>query len=253
MRQLSDLLASLPLPPVDREAPPARLDDRLLVGLGAGLPAGHVHVWGGTQGAGKTALLLAMLHRAAAHGRRVLYATYDLPPETLALRLLARGAGVEADALAQGRLAPADAARAARLRHALEGAPFHVLPARGLGVASLEDRLVRMPYRAEVLAVDYLQAVVREPGSDVGLALRDLAALATRLHVAVVCALRAEPATAGAPAPLEGLPLERADRVGWVEPAQRPGQVAASVVRNRHGQRSDRPVTLDASGEVSGS
>lgn len=252
MRQLSDLLASLPLPPVDREAPAPRLDDRLLVGLGAGLPAGHVHVWGGTAGAGKTALLLAMLQRAAAHGRRVLYATYDLPPETLALRLLAMGAGVDAEALAHGRLPGAEAARAAQLRRALEGAPFHVLAARGLGVASLEDRLVRMPFRAEVLAVDYLQGVVREPGSDVGAALRDLAALATRLHVAVVCALRAEPVVSGAAGPLEGVPLERADRVGWVEPTA-PGRVAASVVRNRHGQRSDRPLTLDASGEVSAS
>lgn len=250
MRQLSDLLASLPLPPVDREAPPARLDDRLLVGLGAGLPAGHVHVWGGAAGAGKTSLLLAMLHRAAAHGRRVLYATYDLPPETLALRLLAMGAGVDAEALAHGRLGAADAERAAHLREALARTPFHVLPARGLGVASLEDRLVRMPFRAEVLAVDYLQAVVREPGSDVGLALRDLATLATRLHVAVVCALRADAVPAGEASPLEGLPLERADRVGWVEPATS-GGVAASVVRNRHGRRSDQPVTLDASGEVS--
>lgn len=243
MRHLADLLAPLPLPAVDAAARAASCDDRLLSGLGAGLPAGHLHVWGGPVGAGKTGFLLGLLQGAASHGRRVLYASYDLPPETLALRLLAMRSGVDARALAQGTLASEQAAAAALGRHALESAPFHILAARGLTVASLEDRLVRMPFRAEVLAVDYLQAVVREPGSDAGCALRDLAALATRLHVAVVCALRADVAGAGATDSLAG--LESVDRVGWIAPADEPGSRRAEILRNRYGARDAVPLMLD--------
>jgi hypothetical protein len=251
MRHLADLLAPLPLPAVEPDLPALSLDDRLLSGLGAGLPAGHLHVWGGPAGAGKTAFLLALLQGAAAHGRRVLYASYDLPRETLALRLLAMHAGVDARALAPGALPAEEARRAALARRSLEQAPFHILAARGLTVASLEDRLVRMPFRAEVLAVDYLQAVVREPGGDAGLALRDLAALATRLHVAVVCALRADPGAGQARDALDsldslgGLSVESADRVGWIAPAPEPGVRRAEILRNRYGARAAVPLTLD--------
>jgi replicative DNA helicase len=215
--------------------------------LGVGLPAGHLHVWGGPTGAGKTAFLLALLHGAAAQGRRVLYASYDLPPETLALRLLAMTADVDARALAAGLLEPAAAARAARARQVLERAPFHLLAARGLSVASLEDRLVRMPFRAEVLAVDYLQAVVREVNTDPGRALRDLSAVATRLHVAVVCAMRSADAALEAPAALDGLSVESADRVGWIAPADGPGARRAEILRSRYGARRVLPLTLDLS------
>src|SRR5688572_18267103 len=162
MQHLADLLASLSLPAQDGPPASSGAEPALMQELGAGLPAGHLHVWGGPSGAGKTAFLLALLHGAAVQGRRVVYASYDLPVETLALRLLAMAAGVEARALAAGDL-PEDAAlRAARVRASLGDAPFQLLAARGLTVDSLEDRLVRMPFRAEVLAVDYLQAVVRE-------------------------------------------------------------------------------------------
>jgi hypothetical protein len=249
MRHLSDLLAPLPLPAVGPVERAAACDDRLLSGLGAGLPAGHLHVWGGPEGAGKTAFLLGLLQGAAAHGRRVLYASYDLSPETLALRLLAMRAGVDARALAQGTLAAEQATAAAWGRRALEAAPFHILASRGLTVASLEDRLVRMPFRAEVLAVDYLQAVVREPGSDAGRALRDLAALATRLHVAVVCALRADPAvgpeSSDALARLGVDSVDSVDRMGWIAPASEPGLMRAEILRNRYGARDAVPLTLD--------
>lgn len=277
MRQLSDLLAPLALPavevggscasgadhlgtgsPADPGAASARLagigpaapcakDVALVQELGVGLPAGHLHVWGGPTGAGKTAFLLALLHGAAAQGRRVLYASYDLPPETLALRLLAMTADVDSRALAAGRLEPAAAARAAHARLALERTPFHLLAARGLSVASLEDRLVRMPFRAEVLAVDYLQAVVREVNTDSGRALRDLSAVATRLHVAVVCAMRSADAAVEAPAALDGLSTESADRVGWIAPADGPGARRAEILRSRYGARSVLPLTLDLS------
>lgn len=251
MRHLADLLAPLSLPEPEPETRATALDDRFVHGLGAGLPAGHLHVWGGPTGAGKTSFLLALLQGAAAHGRRVLYASYDLPAETLALRLLAMSSHVDARALGEGTLGRAEALEAARMRRALERAPFHVLQARGLGVASLEDRLVRMPFRAEVLAVDYLQAVVRGPGDDLGRALRDLSALAQRLHVAVVCALRADAPPVDAAAPLAGLGMESADRVGWIAPADDHGLRRVEIVQNRHGARAEMPLTLDPrSGEL---
>lgn len=260
MHHLADLLAPLRLPAATRgdgalAAPTALVDDALLDSLAAGLPAGHVHVWGGPSGAGKTAFLLALLAGAAAQGRRVLYASYDLPVETLALRLLAMASSLDARALAEGALTPPEAERAARARASLEAAPFHLLAARGLSVASLADRLVRMPFRAEVLAVDFLQAVVREENTDSGRALRELSDVASRLHVAVVCAVRSDAPAAPAPAAtvLGGVSLESADRVGWIAPALGPLTHRAEVLRNRYGERPVVPLTLDpATGALRG-
>ena len=72
-------------------------------------------------------------------------------------------------------LAEEDALRAAHCRIRLSRLPFSILEARGFSVSSLEDRLVRMPYRAEVLAVDYLQAVIRKDGT-----VSDLTVLSSR-------------------------------------------------------------------------
>lgn len=263
MKQLGDLLAGIPLPAAPAEAmspeagevpPLGGCDHELVNVLAGGLPAGHLHVWGGPSGAGKTSFLLCLLHGAARHGRRVAYATYDLPASTLATRLLAMASGLPATALtgSQGPapgvapdLAPAGAARAG-----LSHLPFWFLEARGLGVASLEDRLVRMPFRADVLAVDYLQAVVREPGTDLGKALRDLSSLASRLHVGVVCALRAE-AGAERPAGPETVASTireaggRADRVGWIAPATTSGMRRAEILENRYGERPTLPLRFD--------
>lgn len=247
MQHLADLLAPLPLPAAESPEAPPPVEPELVHDLGAGLPAGHLHVWGGPTGGGKTAFLLSLLHGAALQGRRVVYASYDLPVETLALRLLAMAAGVDARALAEGRLEAEAARHAGRLRAALGGVPFQLLPARGLSVASIEDRLVRMPFRPEVLAVDYLQAVVRDPDTDAGSTLRGLSALATRLHVAVVCAVRVEPALDDAAHPLHGMPADNADRVGWIAPAAGSGVCRAEVLRNRYGERPAVPLTVDPS------
>ena len=245
MQHLGDLLATLPLPAAGTAVTPPSAETALVHDLGADLPAGHLHVWGGPSGAGKTSFLLALLHAAAAQGRRVVYATYDLPAETLALRLLAMLAGVDAGAVAQGTLTPDEAQRAAAVRAAVGTVPFQLLPARGLSVASLEDRLVRMPFRAEVLAVDFLQAVVREANTDPGRALRDLSALATRLHVAVVCAVRPGDGAPGEAAAFSGVGTEAADRVGWIAPADGSGMRRAEILRNRYGARPAVPLTLD--------
>ena len=245
MQHLADLLAALPLPRAEAPEPPPQVEPELVHDLGADMPAGHLHVWGGPTGGGKTAFLLSLLHGAALKGRGVVYASYDLPVETLALRLLAMAAGVDAGALAEGRLEAQAARHAGRLRAALQSVPFLLLPARGFSVSSLEDRLVRMPFRPEVLAVDYLQAVVRDPSTDAGSTLRELSALATRLHVAVVCAVRMEPALEESELPLHGLPSEGADRVGWIAPAGGSGACRAEVLQNRYGARPTVPLTLD--------
>jgi hypothetical protein len=270
MLHLADLLAGIPLPPADvGDGPPRRIpipacgqrDGDLVQELGADLPAGHLHVWGGPPGAGKTAFLLCLLHGAALRGRRVVYATYDLPPESLALRLLAMTAGVERTALpdpggreAVCRLAPEDLRRAQVARAALARMPFDVLPARGFSARSLWDRLVRMPFRAEVLAVDYLQGVVRAPGTEMGAALRELTDMAEHLHVAVVCAVRAADSAGGG---LEHPPCvgdvvgddddsaRLPDRVGWIAPAKEPGSRRAQVLSNRYGPNAAVPLHLD--------
>jgi hypothetical protein len=261
MQHLADLLAMIPLPALEEGAAPSlsrlpsdplrsdpcRLgcDADLVQDLGADLPAGHLHVWGGPAGAGKTSFLLSLLHAAASRGRRVAYATYDLAPESLAMRMLAMAAAVDIEALpdptgsARGAGAPPPACaredcaldddalrRVHASRAALSRLPFSFLPARGFSVESIYDRLVRMPFRAEVLAVDYLQGVIRAPGTDMGEALRGLSDLADHLHVAVVCAVRPQ-AGVGAPPSLGGETISRADvigaskipdRVGWLGP-----------------------------------
>ena len=290
MLHLADLLASIPLPPLPEEhAPPPAAppkgargatlardleaccgeDASLVHDLGGDLPAGHLHVWGGPSGAGKTAFLLCLLHSAAARGRRVVYATYELAPERLALRLLARTAGVDLRRLPDPGSDPAAAtdgeldletlARLHAARERLAALPFDVLPARGFSARSLTDRLVRMPFRAEVLAVDYLQAVVRTPGEPMGATLKEFSFLADHLHVAVVCAVAA-PDTAGGG--LEHPELEeigssrRVDRVGWLVPSARDAEhaedasgadatIRAEVLRNRHGDAPTVPLHLD--------
>ncbi|MDA1195114.1 MAG: AAA family ATPase [Planctomycetota bacterium] len=217
MLHLADLLASIPLPEPTAQAVPVRAgcgrsDAAVVHELGGDLPAGHLHVWGGPPGAGKTSFLLCLLQDAAVRGRRVVYATYELAPERLALRVLASTAGVDARALpdpggdpATCTLDDAELARVHAVRDRLTALPFDILPARGFTAHSLRDRLVRMPFRAEVLAVDYLQAVVRAPNEDMGAALRELSDMAAYLHVAVVCAVRApDTEGGGVDAPTEG-------------------------------------------------
>ncbi len=271
MQHLADLLAALPLPEDPEEVPDRPsgdggrngrpCDPDLIHDLGADLPAGHLHVWGGPSGAGKTAFLLGLLYGAACRRRRVVYATYDLAPETLALRLLAMTAGVHVDALpdpggpaSTSSLSRSETVRAIEAREVLSQLPFSVLPARGFSTRSLWDRVVRMPFRAEVMAVDYLQGVVREPGTDSGVALRELSDLADHLHVAVVCAVRAADERAGSRAPLAAedgfvaAGMSCTDRVGWIAPDAESESSAhrAEVLRNRHGDRPAVHLHLDA-------
>jgi hypothetical protein len=235
-------------------------DSDLVHDLGADLPAGHLHVWGGPTGAGKTAFLLSLLFGAAARGRRVVYASYDLPTESLALRLLAMAARVDPQALpdpggpvSSGGLSPGALHRATHARRALVGLPFFLLPARGFTTRSLWDRVVRMPFRPEVLAVDYLQGVVRDPETDLGATLRDLSDLAGNLHVAVIAAVRAGDEGAEDHAPVEdwteevfGVGGVIPDRLGWIAPTHRTGAHRAELLRNRYGERADVPLRIDA-------
>jgi len=240
MKHIADLLAGLPLP----DAPPAGSGGPLgepdvFHDLGADLPAGHLHLWGGPAGAGKTGFLLSLLLGAALRGRRALYATYHLPATSLAVRLLGMTASLDTRAIASGHLTEEQAGRAAAARGELARLPIFLLEARGCSVASLEDRIVRMPFRAEVVGIDYLQAVIREPQCDVGSTVRDLSALASKLHVAIVAALQAGE---------DGLPevTRLADRAGWIAPAGGSGVRRAEVIQNRYGQRPAVPFRFDA-------
>jgi hypothetical protein len=203
--------------------------------LGGELPRGHLHVWGGPPSAGKTAVLLGLLHDAARRGRETLLATYDLAPATLALRLLAMTSGVPVVDLESGRLSDADRDAVARARARLETLPLRLLEARGCGIAALEWHVVRDPRRVEVLGVDFLQAVVRPSAQSAAGALHDLAGLAARRHLAVVVVSRGLLPAAG-DSPGDGFERE-ADRVGWVGPAASAPFAEARLLANRHGGR----------------
>jgi hypothetical protein len=262
MRTLAQLLDRIPLaagPEAPPPTPEAGAD--LLRDLGAGLPQGHMQLWGGPEGSGKSAFLLALLHGAALRGRGAYYATYDLPAPTLAARLLAMVAGVPVEALpdpgtapSAGRLDADGLARARGARTRLAKLPFVFEEARGFGVTSLEDRLVRLPFRPGVCAVDYVQAVVRPAGQDLGGGVRALAALAAHHHLAILAAVRPVASEPGHElAAVEELARHATpDRVGWLEPAAQGGAREGRLLANRHGGLSRVPLAVDpASGHVS--
>src|SRR5262245_57163743 len=116
MLSLRDLFATLALPPAVAATergyamPAAHL-------LGGDLPQGHLHVWSGPPGAGKTAFLLGLLLDGARRGRGTCLATYDLPAVAVALRLLAMESGVPLAAIdGAGPLAGDAAAAVAHAR-----------------------------------------------------------------------------------------------------------------------------------------
>jgi hypothetical protein len=244
VRNLGALLDGLDLPAAD----PRVAGDYALPGaslLGGDLPSGHLHVWCGPEGAGKTAFLLGLLHDAARHGRHATLAAYDLSADALALRLLAMSSGVAPASIEVGRLVGAEAAAVARARARLSALPLRVLEARGMSVASLEDRLVRSPERTDVLGVDFLEAVVRPDGRGTAALLQDLADLATRRWIAVVCASRA--GVAGRASPPGDV---HADRVGWIAPAEGSHSVEVALVENRHGGRIARRYGIDGAARL---
>lgn len=250
MQRVRELLEGLDLPAVcERSAAGYRLP--AVHALGAALPQGHLHVWSGAPGAGKTAFLLGLLREAARHGRPTLLATYDLPASALALRLLAMEAGVSLADLDAGRLVGSDAQAAALARARLSELPLHLLEARGLSTASLEDRLVRSSARIDVLGVDYVEAVVRAVpahGDGVPATLHELSELAKRRWLSVVATVRTPPpgvaAPAGAAAASAIDPCD-ADRVGWIAPLDEHGAAEASLLSNRHGQLTSCRLRLD--------
>lgn len=267
MRKLGELLSTIPVPDAKRlpssagTTPSADPSVALVTELGAGLPAGHLHLWGGPNGAGKTSFLLSLLCGAAQRQRRVVYATYDLPATTLARRLLAMTAGVAPEALPDPGGQAADAeldaeawSRVVAARRFLSSLPFSMLEARGLTTASLQDRLVRMPFRADVLAVDYLQAVVRERGTELAAALSAFRDLASGLHLAILCAVRPDASAQDTSSReittrMRGLRGALPDRVGWLEPSGERDR-RADIVVNRHGAASSMALRVDASGAL---
>jgi hypothetical protein len=240
MHDLRALLDALPVPP---PASPGGAGYRLPSAhlLGAELPQGHLHVWSAPPSAGKTAFLLGLGLDAARRGRGVLLATYDLPASTLALRLLAMESGVPLAEIDAGSFSPPSVAALAAARARLSVLPLTILEARGLTAESLDDRLVRAPRRVDVLGVDYVEAVVRAPGSPLAASFRDLSAIAQRRWVAVVAIARAAPSDLHIP---EG--SAPADRVGWIEPAGASGGCEATILSNRHGPRASCQIRLDA-------
>lgn len=239
MRSLKDLLEPLVLPAPDLRPSGAYAFPAAQV-LGAPLPQGHLHVWSGPPGAGKTAFLLGLLLGEARRGRHVVLASYDLSAAALALRLLAMESGVPLHDLEGAELSSAEAADVARARARIEGLPFYLLEARGLTVASLEDRCVRAPCRVDVLGVDYAEAVVRPSSQPVAGAFRDLSSLAQQRWIAVVAIARSSPLERGAPDE-----ILTADRVGWIAPDTATGTSAAAVIVNRHGAKPSCRLRLD--------
>jgi replicative DNA helicase len=234
MHGVRELLEPLALPPADPRPSGAYAFPAAHV-LGAEMPQGHLHVWSGPPGAGKTAFLLGLLLCEARRGRTVLLASCDLSAQALVLRLLAMESGVPLHDLDAGRLTDAERADVARARARLEGLPLYFLEARGLTVASLEDRCVRAPRRVDVLGVDYVEAVVRPAGEPVAAAFRDLSLLAQKNWVAVVAVARSSPAERLAPGDRAAPGGLAADRVGWIEAGDATGTADARVVANRHG------------------
>lgn len=239
MRSLRDVFGSLPLP----LAAPATGGGYAMPAahlLGGDLPQGHLHVWSGPPGAGKTAFLLGLLLDAARRGRGTCLASYDLSAGAVALRMLAMESDVPLALLDGGVLSPAETEAVARARARLAGLPLFLQESRGLTVGSLADRCVRSARRIDVLGVDYVEAVVRPTETPLSSVFRDLSTLAHQRWMAVVAVARSSPVDLGLAG--RGGP---ADRVGWIATGTEPAQGEATVVANRHGATPSCRLRLD--------
>jgi replicative DNA helicase len=142
---------------------------------------------------GKTAFCLNIASHAAQQGRGVAIFSLEMSKDALVQRLLCSAAGIDSQAVRQGRIREADYARVARASGILQNAPIWIDDTPALTLLEMRGKARRL--RAEndisLIVVDYLQ-LMRSPEyadnrvqeiSDIS---RSLKALARELEVPVI-------------------------------------------------------------------
>jgi len=134
--------------------------DRL---LGGGFKPAELVVLAGRPSMGKSALASAIARHVATRPEPapVFYVSLEVPGSQLTANLLAQEAGLDAMRVRGNRLSPADKAAALLAGRAIAAAPFVVVDAPRLTIASLRARarLARIRQRVGLVVVDYLQLV----------------------------------------------------------------------------------------------
>lgn len=128
-----------------------------------GLRPGHVWVFGAPTNWGKSSVALAVLDHCQGNGRSSLLISCEDAPELLAVRLMARRAGLPGQAARDGRLSAQQIERAAdevRLAGERGVAPI-LIDGRGRDVERLagDIRAAVRAYGVQIVMVDYLQAI----------------------------------------------------------------------------------------------
>ncbi len=143
---------------------------------------------------GKTAFCLNIASNAASqHGRGVAIFSLEMAKEALVQRLLCSAAGIDGQAVRQGRIKEADYPRLARASGVLQNAPIWIDDTPALTLLAMRGKARRLRTESDVglIIVDYLQ-LMRSPEyaenrvqeiSDIS---RSLKALARELEIPVI-------------------------------------------------------------------
>lgn len=133
--------------------------DRLLADLGPG----NVLIIGARPGVGKTALALQSAGAMAAAHRSVLFATWEMAPEALALRMVAQQTPIAHGLLASGRWGAGHADAITRVTEHIAHWPLALLDAVGHALPDAEAFSLRQAAHwqqaVQVVCLDYLQLI----------------------------------------------------------------------------------------------
>lgn len=156
-----------------------------------GFRRGEVSILAAYSGAGKTWFGIDMARRALASGRRVLFVSAEMAPQSIAGRMLMNAEGISAMELGD-TTRPVDLILGS-FRRRMQGSSWHLYSGRGMTVTEIEGEIARHSFTGglDLVIVDYLQLVrTSEKGEiweRVSSVMRRLTEVSSRYGCATLC------------------------------------------------------------------
>ena len=158
-----------------------------------GLFPGELTVLAARPGCGKTSLAMQIAHHNASRGRLVYFASLEMSPPELSIRLACGHSGVSNRLVRTGRLEPSDTRKLTEALQTQTAATLDIHKAARMTIASIRRQIrKRMKYGLTLAVVDYLQLI--EPDDrkvhreqQVAQMVRGLKQIATEFNVPVLC------------------------------------------------------------------
>ena len=124
-----------------------------------GLGRGDEVLIAGRPGAGKTSLLLTILHNQANFGIPVALFSYEMGPEQIFKRLLAIDSGVSHKKIDMGHVKPDELARVEASFKRVSALPFYMTYSLTMGIDEIANMSTKLhkSHGVEVAALDYIQ------------------------------------------------------------------------------------------------